>query len=365
MNCSRKHSTILKTPFIFAGIILSLFGNISLYSENKKIEITEDIKIINEYEQSGDYANALESAKNAQDYINISSTVKRLEKKLLTLGYSQILFDKHFKPKAKLLQLLDLFEIDNQLTTIEQINAWAQKNLLRQGERWEKQRNEFEKLKTEITPLLRDLGFIEATYPHFNEYQGAIIHGALLSRVRLRLHYLVKQWENGVRFTHLYFLSGERFLNKEYENKESLISDSSSLLKIKKDWKEPTQLPQTEHEMTKLVWDQSDIPDDMRTQVTVHFINAPMKKDVKTKKNIRPTTNDTVKEWLKTYPPIGRYLAITNAPYTNRQDLVIRTIAPDIYGFDTIGSKANQEEIAIFLDELARLIFQTKQLSEK
>ena len=68
----------------------------------------------------------------------------------------------------------------------------------------------------------------------------------------------------------------------------------------------------------------------------------------------------------KTAPLYGRYLAVTNAPYTNRQDLVVRALAPSDYGFDTIGSGASeQEKVAIFLDELARLIFQTKQLSEK
>ena len=57
---------------------------------------------------------------------------------------------------------------------------------------------------------------------------------------------------------------------------------------------------------------------------------------------------------------------ITNAPYINREDLAIRTIAPSEYGFDTVGSSAReQEKMVIFLDELARFIFQVNHRAEE
>jgi hypothetical protein len=171
----------------------------------------------------------------------------------------------------------------------------------------------------------------------------------------------------GTKFTHLYFLTGERPLDPILEDEKALTSDEGSLLKIRKDWAPPTEFPKTESEMIQLVWMQSNIPEDMRSQVTVHFINAPMKKDLKTGKLLRPTTDDTVELWLKNSPPLGRYLAVTNAPYTTRQDVVTRTLVSSEYGFDTIGAADpdNQEKMAIYLDELARLIFQTKQFFEK
>jgi hypothetical protein len=385
MSFSRKlQSTTFGAPFIFAGgIVITLLGMASLYAGNQVTQTRQSIKTsqnaIQLYEQAGNYATALKIARDAYNGAlklgltceaeGFSRGVKRLEAELLTFGFSRLLFDEYDQPRVKLLQLLALVGMEplNQSEkAILQINTWAQKNLLRQGERWEEQTNKFEALKPKIKPLLCELGFIEASTPHFMEYQGAIVHGALLSTVRLRLHYLVLQWKQGVRFPHLYFLSGQRPLEAQHESPDRLMQDADSPLKIRKDWSLSTQLPKTECEMIQFVWDQSEIPEQMRKEVQVYYINAPMKKDLKSDKLLRPTTDDTVEYWLNAKPLYGRYLAVTNAPYINRQDIVVRALAPKDYGFDTIGSGASeQERVAIFLDELARFIFQTKQLSEK
>lgn len=368
----------------FSGsLIITLLDMASLYASSQVTEVQQYVRLsqnaIQQYEQAGNYAKALKIARNAHkeslklglthEVDSFSKSVKRLEEELLALGSSRLLFDENYQPRVKLLKLLEIVGMEplNQSEkAILQINSWAQKNLLRQGERWQEQTSKFEALKPKVKPLLSELGFIDASFPHFNEYQGAIVHGALLPRVRLRLHHLVEQWKQGVRFSHLYLLSGERPLEAQQENENLLMQDEDSPLKIRKDWSIPIQFPKTECEMMQLVWDQSEIPEAMRKEVQVHFINAPMKKDSKNEKLLRPTTDDTVEYWLKTAPLHGRYLAITNAPYTNRQDLVVRSLSPRNYGFDTIGSGASeQEKIAISLDELARFIFQTKQLSEK
>lgn len=324
--------------------------------------------LIRKYEESGNYAVALQSARNCRDG-SMGETTKRLEEKLLTLGASRIFFDEHFEPRAKLLTLLDIVgmePINGSEKAVLQINRWAQQNLLRQGERWEEQTIKFEKLKPRLKPLLTELGFINATTPHFKEYTGAIVHGAFLPRVRSRLHYLVEQWKAGCRFSHLYFLSGERPLAPQHENRAALLDDSETALKIRKGWIAPAIFPKTESEMTQFVWEQADIPDEMRASLQVHFVNAPMKQDLKSGTLIRPTTDDTIEVWLQEKPITGNYLAISNAPYTNRQDLVVRAIAPACYRLDTVGAAANEnEKMAIILDEVARFIFQTKQLYEK
>ncbi|MBM3202117.1 MAG: hypothetical protein FJZ56_06895 [Chlamydiae bacterium] len=385
MSYSRKlQSTTFGAPFVFAGgLIITLLGMASLYAGNQVAEVQGYVKAsqnaIQQHEQSGDYGAALKIARNSyedllkmglsQDARNFSQTVKRLEEKLLAFGSSRLLFDENYQPRVKLLQLLKIVgmePLNKSEKAIVQINNWAQKNLLRHGERWHEQTDRFEELKPKIKPLLNELGFVDDSSPHFKEYQGAIVHGALLPRVRLRLQYLIEQWKQGVRFSHIYFLSGERPLEAQHENQSTFMDDSGSLLKIRKEWSVPLEFPKTESEMTQLIWEQSEIPEDMRKEVEVHFINAPMKKDSKSDRLIRPTTDDTVETWFKALPPHGRYLAITNAPYTNRQDLVVRAIAPKGYGFDTVGSGSKgQEKTAIFLDELARFIFQIKQLSEK
>ena len=362
---------LLNSLFIF----VTLLDKTSLYAVNE-IKKTD---VIHYYEQSGNYAHALKAARTLyeqslqmglhQETATLSETIAKLENSLLNLGSSMLLFDEYHQPRVKLLQLLKLVGMETSCAskyTLTQINDWAQKYLLRKGERWEQQTTRFEGLKPQIMPLLKELGFVEPTNPHFNTYQGAVIHGALLPRVRLRIHYLIQQWNKGIRFTHLYFLSGARPLEPQYENKTTLMHDNGSLLTIRNEWQEPVELPKTECEMMQLVWEQSEVPEEMRSQLQVYFINAPMKKDLINKKLLRPNTDDTVEEWLKTSPPYGPYLAVTNAPYINRQDLVIRILSPNEYTFDTVGPGAGeQEKMIIFLDELARLIFQIKELSIK
>jgi hypothetical protein len=173
--------------------IMSLAGMITFSMEIQALSPGQLMisSTISQYEKFGDYAKALTLAKENNES---SQTIERLEKALLHLGSSRLLFDENHKPRAKLIELLEIVGMENPKEII-QINEWAQKNLLRRGERWEDQTLQFEKLKSKIAPLLTDLGFMNATLPHFNDYQGAMIHGALLCRVRLRLHHLVKQWE--------------------------------------------------------------------------------------------------------------------------------------------------------------------------
>lgn len=254
--------------------------------------------------------------------------------KILDLGLSRRLFSEELTPTPKLLQLLHFVGMPESENTIEKINNWAQKNLLRKGERWETQSNRFECTRSVIKPLLADLGFVDAVKPSFNRYEGSIVHG---SNTRIRLHYLVELWKKGIRFSHLYLLSSDRLLEYAFE---------------------PSTGPKTEYEMTKKVWE-SEIPDEMRQQVKVYFVNLPMRQDSQTGKLIRPNTDDTIETWLKQSPPIGRYLAVTNAPYMVRQDIIAKRIAPKEYTFDTVGPAiGEQEKIAILLDELARAIFQ-------
>lgn len=275
---------------------------------------------------------------------------------------AKTLFSIEFRPKSNLQMLLELTGMKSSMSeecTIEEINAWVQQHFLRYGERWQEQSNRYEKLRPQLMPLLKQLGFVEPVVPLFKKYRGAIVHGGMLMRVRLRLHFLVEQWKNGVRFSHLYFLSGERPLEVQYENRETFVQADESLLKIKKDWI-LSEVPTTECEMVRLIWEQSDIPDDMRAEVAVYFIDAPMKMDSKDVL-LRPTTDDTIVAWLKTTPPFGRYFAVTEAPYINRQDLVMQTFASPYYTVETVGAGAKQDELmAIFLDELARCIYQIR-----
>lgn len=280
-----------------------------------------------------------------------------------------LLFDNNYQPQpefAELLLLVGMESLNPSENALLQINAWAQKNLLRQGERWEAQSAKFEELKPRLTPLLAHLGFLNASSASFTSYEGALIHGGLLPRLRLRLHTLVEQWNQGVRFSRLYFLTGQRPLEPFIENAATLASSENSPLAIRPDWTYPIPFPRTEAELAAVVWDQSAIPQEMRDHVQVHFISVPMKTDPVTHRALRPTTDDTVDLWLRSSPLPGRYLAVTNNPFVPRQDLLVKSRSPESFSFDTIGTGVSESErVAIVLDELARYVFQVKQIATK
>lgn len=251
------------------------------------------------------------------------------------------LFDESDRPLPALSRLLQIVGMDTTDADLAAINTWAQRNLLRRQERWDKQTDHYESLRAELLPLFDACGITRAAYPDGARYEGALIHGSLLGTTRLRLNFLIDQWSKGIRFPRLYFLTGDRPLAPGIETFDEAAPDIH-----------------TECEMIRELWKRADVPQDMRDAVEVHFIRVPMHTDPQTGKARRPTTDDTVFAWVETDPADGRYLAVSNAPYICRQDLVMQTLAPQ-YSYDAVGCGCNpHERIVILLDELARLIYQ-------
>ncbi len=311
-----------------------------------------NLQTIYAYEKAGDYVKALGLARSCQEPSEeLVRLIESLESAVLHKGYSYTFFDENKKPRTKLIKVLDLLgmkDITKPETTLLEVNNWAQSHLLRQGERWTKQVDRFEELKPKIRPLLQDLGLIEARLPSFISYEGAIVYGSLLPGMCLRFDYLIEAWKKGVRFTHLYFLTGQRPVNLEKETGNVFLQGQTFKIEA-----------ETESAMVRVLFERPEVPKDMKDSIQVHFISVPMKKEGGVV--IRPTTDDTVIAWLESAPPFGRYLAVTNAPYIERQDLVVRTLTAKKgdFTFDTVGPVAKEDEqIAIFLDELARVIFQ-------
>ena len=310
-------------------------------------------------QRSGHFEQALKIARAAQD----NDLISQLEYDVLYVGAStQLLFNEEGQPRATLLEILNKLgmTLNPDKNTLVEIADWSQKNLLRQGERWEPQSKKFESLRDEFMPLFIELGLVNEITPSFMKYDTAICYGALLSRVRLRLSYLVEQWNKGIRFNELVFLGGERPLNPDLENEKELLNPIESPLTLRKDWVPPQKLPTNEAEMEELVWNQSEIPQEMRNHVKVTFVNTPMQPIPKTPAYRRPTTDDTILHWLKEEKPkAGTYLFVSNGPYTLRQDLSARNMMPKNFGIDTIGDKTNPSlPVALYLDELARWIDQ-------
>jgi hypothetical protein len=276
------------------------------------------------------------------------------------------LFDCSHHPTPSLVKLMTLLGMEEEPKDLSTINTWAQTHLLRKGERWDPQTDQFEHSAPQITSLLAQLGFMKAVDPSRQTYEGALFYGSLLSSTRVYLHYLIEQWNKGVRFKHLYILSGARPLEPSLENPEALLSDNHSPLKIRSNWIAPTILPRTESEMMVFVWEQAELPEDMRTQMQLHVIDAPMKLDLQTGKLTRPTRDDTLQLWVQSAPTPGHYLAVSRAPYIVRQAITAEVVVPQEYIIDTVGLEIRpQTKMILILDELARAIFQLTILAQQ
>lgn len=270
-------------------------------------------------------------------------------------NYSLLVNDTQASPYF--IKLLDTTGLKHN-RTLQNIVEITQREWLRPKgkELWELEEKHEDK-RQEIKSLLKQLGCIYKRKPSKKRYTYGVIHGGTIHRIRKRLGYAVALWKDGIRFDHLVFLSGERPLDPTFETKEVLFDRSNTDLPIRIAWQPPKDMPTTEIETIKLIYDQADLPPDIR-QLPIAFASAPMKKGLNGNM-LRPTTNDTFKAWLKNNPKPGSCLLFSNQPYIARQHLVAKTLLPETFLLETVGQEANKNlMIAAHLDNLARWLYQ-------
>ena len=223
--------------------------------------------------------------------------------------------------------LLDKFEIARDEKLVENTQKlWCQRG----RERWEFEAK-YEEMHGELEGVFREMGYLDEVRPSGMEYEYALVHGATLGRVQGRVGYLEGLLRGGVKVKEIVFLSGMRGLldgEKEVCGKE---------------W---------ESEMVKWVYERSGLP----RNVPVVFINAKQK--LVGEKLIRPTTSDTIIEWLKLNPHPGQCLAISNQPFVPYQDAVAKNVLPDNFVLETVGEKAGKWTVAVVLDSVAKTLYE-------
>ncbi len=236
-------------------------------------------------------------------------------------------------PSKELCELLKLFEIqhDNILQSI--VDA-TQKSWLRKPglERWHIVERFSEKKDLAIT-LLSELGFVDEISPSKNHYRYAFVLGGLLSRITSRINYLIKLWEDGIRFDEIIFLTGERYI-------EEIEKNVFPKAKIETDLMEG-------------IWQATNIPHGMSSLPLVIV-------DAKTQEGKRrPDRKDTIEAWLSANPEVGSILAISNQPHCFEQTLPLKTYLPSEFEVDVAGDAViNPVPISLYLDAVARVLYQ-------
>lgn len=178
-------------------------------------------------------------------------------------------------------------------------------------------------------------GIYSSWTPVCNRYDKALILGTTVPLMQKRLNYLKDLWNQGIRFSEIVWLTGERPLDPQMDGHSEHYTN--------------------ETEAAKWIWKDSDLPQEMH-QIPTVFISVPMKG------NLRPNTEDTIIAWLNTKPKPCTALFISDQPFNGYQFAVVKTSLPDAIPFDLAGPGVNPQShpsaAAITLDTIARWMYQ-------
>lgn len=103
--------------------------------------------------------------------------------------------------------------------------------------------------------MTQDVPAYEATY------NSVVILGSALPLIRQRLAFLVGEWQRGVRFNEIIFVTGKRPLYAGAEEKEEFFGASNNPFSIEPNWDRAAhELPSSELEVAQFVWKQMALP---------------------------------------------------------------------------------------------------------
>lgn len=259
---------------------------------------------------------------------------------------------------SELLEILKLTNVQTDGSLSDIVNKTQTAWLRKPGtERWE-----IDKLITEHNAELKTLFHAMKMYDEFKpttkHYTHLLVLGALFKRMDQRFTHAIELYKSGIHFDNIVLLAGARpAVAQQGENIQTFLN-YSKLQTLE-------NIPQTETEMLQFIYTYASMPEAMR-KIPVQIINAPMQTTTSGKLT-RPTTADTFIEWIKTNPKLGNCLAISNQPYIEYQQSVIARFLPSNFSIETVGAAAskNEEEPALILDTLARILYQEQQRLQK
>ena len=245
------------------------------------------------------------------------------------------------KDKGGIIQALDTLFKELDVTydgTLKGAVDETQKKLLRpaHSERWDIQARTDDS-KEWLQPCVC-LGMIDTRLALKNTYDYALVLGATLTNVRKRVELLKSEWQRGVRFKEIIFLSGERLL-RDVERNELTLAGYPNI--------------QSEPAMMRFVYDSAKLPSDVKN-IHVRFFEAPAKPGA-----ARATTADSLEAWFATNPLPGSVLAFSSQPVLFYQDAVLKRLVPPAFSIETIGHKAPEDTaLGVYTDTIARWLFE-------
>lgn len=233
-----------------------------------------------------------------------------------------------FKKFIFLLFLLPITLFCGPIETLETITDCPSMGWIQQGERWTFQ-DWMEDKRDEILPLFDEMGYFKEKRASEKHYTYGVVLGSLYASVSRRMAFLVEEWNRGVRFEKIIFLTGERKLHPE---------------------KEPFDHLKTETDMMIWTWEQMDVPTELRALplVVIDAKPHPFRN--------RPNTMLTAQVWMKENPKPGSCLVFSCQPYLNYQEQILKMVLPTTFSVETVGPGGGaNNSISVLLDTAARV----------
>ncbi len=251
------------------------------------------------------------------------------------------LIDENHFPTPSLIFLFDLMGIAHDYSLKSMVRATQQKWLQPSKERWHFDPKEEHRMSY-IFPFLQKIGCVDAVGAKEQHYDYALVMGGYHTRILSRLKTLVDQWEKGIRFRRLVFLTGQRFLDPQTEVPLYRFTTK-----------------QTEAELMVYLWEKNFAS--KMLQIPFTLVDTPGSED-KEGRWLRPTTKDTILKWLSYAPKPGKCLCISSQPFVGYQHAVLSTFLPKNFSFETIGAYTEKDlPLSVYLDNLARWLYQEAQ----
>lgn len=253
------------------------------------------------------------------------------------------------KPMLTILDLMKIHHDGNLSDIVEKTQkAWLRK----QGvQRWE-----MDKLITQhdaqLQQLFHDMGLYKEILPQNKHFKYLLILGATFPAMEKRFNFAINLYKSGIQFDTIVLLAGTRPCAPERNETTQTFLKFCNKTTMDRDIK-------TEMDVLKLIYDYIDMPEAMRNIPVVSI-------DVANADHAILTTADIVNSWLRTNPTPGNCLAISCQPYVHYQNTVLKTLLPQNYPVETVGTGcAPHDNIAVMLDNLARMLYQELQYLQK
>ncbi len=237
-------------------------------------------------------------------------------------------------------------------------------------ERWELKKVEVNCPVDHIKEHLAKCGFMNETHPNSKVYTYTAWPGALLPRAKVRLDDIIAVWDNGVRWEQTIVFGGKRPLQPEKEGfvpccvALGLTQGHPFFTEAERFWQ--TRNPQSELDMMTFLWAFAFVKYGKRHELQnqpVIFVDAPMKHFApeENRAPLRPTTEDTITEWLKSKPKPGSVLLSSGAPYGMAMDEAFWMLL-ESHGFtvETFGHAAPDLPIENLMREVAGAVNRIK-----